>query len=81
MLRHQVDGMIQLYLGTVPLLSRQTDDTPGSPGLSIIGVLLQTLLQGIDSLRGILHLQIDVGPHVPGLDILTPASLDSIQFA
>ena len=75
-----MDGVVQLHLSTIPLFSRQTDDTAGGPCLTVVGVYLQTLLQGINGLHGVLHLHVDVGPHVIGPRKLAPASLNGVEL-
>ena len=79
-LRQQVDGVVELFLGLLPFLALQADQAAHRPGLAVVGVQLQALLQCFHSQGGVFHLQVGVGPHGVAGGILAPACLHRIEL-
>ena len=76
----KVDGLVEIFLGILPLLSRQTDDGKGLPRAAIIGVDLHTLVEGLERLGGVFLVEIDLGTHVICKSETTPFADDGVYL-
>ena len=76
----KVDGLVEIFLGILPLLSRQTDDGKGLPRTAIIGVDLHTLVEGLERLGGVFLVEIDLGTHVICRSETTPFADNGIYL-
>ena len=80
MLGQQMDGLVELFLCLLPLTSRKADDAAHRPGLSVIRVNVEALLQRGNGLGCVFLQHIDLSLHCIASGIAAPARQHRIEF-
>ena len=81
MLRLEVDGLVETLLSFLPFLTREMENAACRPDRAVVGVYLQTLLDGSNGRRGVFLLHKDVGPHHIGRGITLPTHEHGVNLS
>ena len=79
-LGQQVDGLVEELLALLPFAAGQTDDGTLSPDIAVVGVELDTLLEGLDGLRGVFLHDVGLGLHGRNAGITAPPLAHGVEL-
>ena len=76
-----MDGLVEIRFRLLPLTTRQADDGSCCPRMTVIGVYLQTLVQGLHRLGGVFQLHVDLCPHRVAVGVLRPSRYHCVELS